>query len=70
MEPQDSIGHLLKQQQQLVNKYILFINIYYYYKEEMNKCKSILDQLKDVPKQQIITEKKSESSQTDLIRVS
>lgn len=40
------------------------------YKEEMNKCKSILDQLKDVPKQQIITEKKSEPLQTDLIRVS
>lgn len=40
------------------------------YKEEANKCKSILEQLSDKPKEQIITEKKSEPLQTDLIRVS
>lgn len=40
------------------------------YKEEANKCKSILEQLNDKPKEQTITEKKSEPLQTDLIRVS
>lgn len=40
------------------------------YKEEANKCKNILEQLSDKPKEQIITEKKSEPLQTDLIRVS
>lgn len=40
------------------------------YREEASKCKNILDQLNDKPIKQIITEKKSESVQTDLIRVS
>lgn len=40
------------------------------YREEINKCKNILDQLNDKSIKQNITEKKSESVQTDLIRVS
>lgn len=40
------------------------------YKEEINKYKNILDQLKDEPIKQSIVDKKSEPVQTDLIRVS
>lgn len=40
------------------------------YREEIDKCKNILNQLNDKPTKSNIIEKKSESLQTDLIRVS
>lgn len=40
------------------------------YREEIDKCKNILNQLNDKPTKSNIIEKKSEPLQTDLIRVS
>lgn len=40
------------------------------YREEIDKCKNILNQLNDEPTKSNIIEKKSEPLQTDLIRVS